>query len=669
MLDLPAAAIEALAHYRSLAATRGWDWGDENLPEFFRLARFSRLGDLTAALGETGGDWPTAIRRLAGEEPPPGLVVLDVGESGLTVRAGAPTQVLAGRTTTLDVVVDNACAHPVDLTVAGRPLSVAAGSAAVEVVELAGDVLTVEHGGRTTDIDDAVRTVPAARLRVRSSAWARWSVVDAVGGGWFPDGVPRKWDGAHRPYFHARDTTLAAPAGALTVTCTRGPEHAPAQAAVEVRGEATVALEPSRVCDPAAEGWSSADLHVHLNYSGDLVVAPEQAHAMQRGEGLALMNLTAGNLSGARVYDRELFETTVGRDLWGPGGGHVARTSVEFRNDLLGHVHALAPTAPPVRYQTGHAGSPHPDDWPPNAVACADLRDQGASVAYAHPAFAPFGGPGDDDPYGAFFRPWRVPEARELVADVALGLVDGLDVVSPFDDEAAAFLFHRLLGCGLRPTATAGSDVFLSFAHGPTVASNPPGWCRLYADLAGAPLSVPAVRDAVRAGRTTVTNGPFLTVTVDDHGPGAVLDRNVGDVLDVQARVRGAGAQEMTLLGPDGVLAHRAVDGPDVTLSATIEVDGPLWLAASARGGPHPLDPARPVFAHTSAVSVEVDGARVARAADARWCLGFLDRLEALVATEGRFDPDRRDARLADHADVIARARAVYAEVLARAPR
>ena len=67
---------------------------------------------------------------------------------------------------------------------------------------------------------------PAASLRVRSSAWSRWSVVDEAGGGWWPEGVPPKHDGAHRPYFHARDTVLEVPAGSFTVTCTRGPEYA-----------------------------------------------------------------------------------------------------------------------------------------------------------------------------------------------------------------------------------------------------------------------------------------------------------------------------------------------------------------------------------------------------------------------------------------------------------
>jgi hypothetical protein len=275
------------------------------------------------------------------------------------------------------------------------------------------------------------------------------------------------------------------------------------------------------------------------------------------------------------------------------------------------------------------------------------------------PGFASFGGT-DDDPYGPFLAPHRTVEARELVVDVALGLVDGLEVVSCFDDLAGAELYHHLLGCGLRPAAVAGSDVFLSFAHGPGVASNPPGWVRTYAHLDGAPVSAEAVRDAVRAGRTVATNGPFPTLDVGGAGPGAVLDARVGDVLDVSARVRGSGADEVVLVGPDGEIAS----GADGTVTAAVTVDGPLWLAAIARGGPHPMDPQRPVFAHTSPVHVEVAGERVVRAADVGWCLGLLDRVEALVVAEGRFDPAHRDAQLADHHTLFARARAFYRALL-----
>ena len=105
---------------------------------------------------------------------------------------------------------------------AGTPVTVEAGGAAVVTVDVDGPVLRVG----ALEVAGAVEVRPAASLRVRSSAWSRWSVVDEAGGGWWPEGVPPKHDGAHRPYFHARDTVLEVPAGSFTVTCTRGPEYA-----------------------------------------------------------------------------------------------------------------------------------------------------------------------------------------------------------------------------------------------------------------------------------------------------------------------------------------------------------------------------------------------------------------------------------------------------------
>ena len=258
---------------------------------------------------------------------------------------------------------------------------------------------------------------------------------------------------------------------------------------------------------------------------------------MQAGEGLHLVNLLAANFLGTRVYDRELLEEYAGADLPWSTSDTVARTGVEYRNDLLGHVHALGPHAPPATYHTGHEGSDQPFDWPPNKAACDELRALGATIGYAHPSHSTF----PDGDLDAFFATARSVEARELVADAALGVVDSVDVLSPFEDEGAIYLYHRLLSCGLRLAATAGSDVFLSFRHGPNVASNPPGWCRVYAQLGDAPLSVAAFQDAVRAGRTVVTNGPWLTFTVDGEGPGAVLDGSPGRRLRVRADRAGRG--------------------------------------------------------------------------------------------------------------------------------
>ena len=266
-----------------------------------------------------------------------------------------------------------------------------------------------------------------------------------------------------------------------------------------------------------------------------------------------------------------------------------------------------------------------------------------------------------------FFQTPRSVEARELVADAALGVVDSIDLISPFDYEGAVFLYHRLLSCGLRLAATAGTDSFLSFSHGPGTASNPPGWGRVYAQLGGQALSVAAFKEAIRGGRTVVTNGPWLTLDVNGQGPGAVLDLAVGDRLDVRASVQGPGAEHLTVVGPDGVMAQGDA-ASELRFETTLD-RGPTWIAAVARGAGHPNTLDQSVLAHTSPVYVDVAGRRVTRVADARWCLRLLDTLERFVSQHGHFDPATRAAHFGDLVAVLEAARAFYRRVADSADR
>src|SRR6478672_12769842 len=128
-----------------------------------------------------------------------------------------------------------------------------------------------------------------------------------------------------------------------------------------------------------------------MTYSGDLGCIPTDVATRQRGEGLHLANVVAGNMQTSLVYDGELLEEFAGVDLPWSDADVVARAGVQYRNDLLGHVHALGPQAPPSRYYAGHERSDQPEDWPPNRAACAELRSLSATVGYPHPVFAPFG--------------------------------------------------------------------------------------------------------------------------------------------------------------------------------------------------------------------------------------------------------------------------------------
>ncbi|HZG88853.1 MAG TPA: CehA/McbA family metallohydrolase, partial [Pseudonocardia sp.] len=515
-------------------------------------------------------------------------------------------------------------------------------------------------------VADAVAAHATATLELSSPDGARWSVTDPTGGAWFAAGVSHKWDAADQPFFHTTPgtTRLAVPAGPLTVVAARGLEFERMQVTVDPQpgGTATVDYRPGRRFHPAADGWYGADLHVHLNYSGDHVLHPVDAARMQRGEGLHLMNLAAGNLGGPLVYDAELLESTAGTDLWAEQRGDepsVARAGLEFRNDLLGHVHGLGLTAAPALRHTGHEGTDHPWDWPPNSVACAQMRELGAATTYAHPVFSPL------DRTADLLAPHRTVEARELVADAALGVVDAVELVSCFDDRGALVLYHHLLSCGLRLAAVAGTDTFLSFAHGPAPASNPPGWGRVYAQLGAAGLSVEAFTAAIRGGRTLVTNGPWPALDVDGRGPGAVLRPEPGDRLVVRGRVTGSGVRRLVLYGPDGELAGTERD--ELEHEVSVGSEG-AWLALAAHGDEDPYTVGAPVFAHTSPVYVDVAGRRVARARSARWCLALLDGLAELVGEHGRFDPQRRDQQLGDLLAVLDRARAVYREVERVAP-
>lgn len=664
-LDLPPEVIETLARYRRLLAERGVDWGDERI-EFSRWARFSLVGPAFDAFLATG-DWSEAIRSVIRPEVPAGVVVVHAGPDGRLGAAVGPARVgIPGRPVRLDVVVDSAVDAELALTVAGQAVRVAPREATVQTIDVDGadPEFTVVLGDEVVPVAGAVRTAAAAELRLRSPSCARWSVTDLGGGAWFPDGVLAKWDVHDRPFFHGHDLVLAVPAEPLRVACARGVEFDRQEREVlPAAGEARVVqCDPPRLFDPAAAGWYGGDLHIHLNYSGDLVCAPGDAARMQQGEGLHLANFVAGNCQTSLVYDRELLAGFPGTDLPWSGGDTVARMGVEYRNDLLGHVHALGPSAPPTRFYTGHVRSDHPEDWPPNTVACQELRGLGATVGYAHPAASAFPADWSTD---RFFGFPRSVEARELVADAALGLVDSIDLISPFNDEGAVFLYHRLLSCGLRLAATAGTDVFLSFSHF-NQASNPPGWGRVYADLAGAPLSVAAFQEAIRRGRTMVTNGPWLTLSVNRQGPGAVLDLTAGDRLELRAQVQGPGAERLTLVGPDGVIAEGAAEAE---LQHTATLDGPTWVAAVTRGSGHPHTLDHSVLAHTSPVYVDIGGERVARAADAHWCLDFLDTLERFVAEHGHFEPATRPARFGDLVTVLDQARSFYRRVAGSATR
>ncbi|MGS2645666.1 CehA/McbA family metallohydrolase [Streptosporangium sp. G12] len=666
---IPHTVARALGEYRALLDEHGVTWGEDPIFYVRSMATDAYLMGTTSfwevCYGMLGTRYPEVpfeelrdrldeldmdevVRGVLAGRVLGNLAALRLTDGGVALRARAQA-VLDGRPLRTTLLLDSSRSGPVTVLADGRAHVVGPGGARLIKITSRSEVVA---DGVPVDLSPLTRPAPAARLRVRAGFPCKWSVYGEHGQGWYPEGAPDRHDYHVMPYFHGDDLVLDVPAETLTVRVSRGMEYGSAQVTVTPapNGETLVELTPERLYDAAALGWYGGDMHVHLNWAGDMVGTPGLAGIMQHGEDLHVLNLVAGNVSSERVYDSEALEHWAGRDLPWSDASHVARIGVEYRNDLLGHLYAFGVSAPPSRFHTGFLGTA---DWPPNSVACEELRGLGAVTGYSHPFHNPFS---DMDGPDKALRWGRNCSSREIVADAALGLVDTLDVLSQTSITATAAVYRRLIGAGNRVAVTAGTDAMVSFARRGNQ-SNPPGWARVYARVDG-PLTAASFAEAVRRGRTFGTTGPWLELSVAGHGPGATLDLSPGERVTITVRSVGPEVERLEIRTADGVLA----EGPPGELTAELVAGDPTYVVALATGGPHERSFTGEVYAHTSPVYLDVDGRHVARAEDVGWCLEWLDALETLLRKEGTFETG---GQLADHLALIGRAREVYRDRLA----
>jgi hypothetical protein len=646
-LLLPPSVARALEEYRALLAAYGLTWGEPDVG-YVRMMSYLRFPEEARRIARPSdcGDLAAAFRDEVADTVPDGLSVLRLLPQEHRFEPGKVHAVLRGEPVPLTLLVDSRRVRPAEIGVDGARHTVGGGGAVL--LDLSTDAIVTVDGERI-DLSPARRYAVSAKLRLRSRMPCRWSVVSQGGQGWYPRDTPHRRDFHGRPFFHGQDVVLDVPAEPLTVRVARGMEYGTAEARIrpEPWRETVVELTPERIYDSAAKGWYGGDLHVHLNWAGDIVAVPAEAAAMQHGEDLHVLNLVAGNVTGERVYDREALEHWAGRDLPWSDATHVARMGVEYRNDLFGHVHAFGLATPPSRY---HSGFTADADWPPNGMACGEMREQSAVLGYAHPFHGPVASPADVVGDGG-----RDCSARALAVDAALGLVDGVEVLHFSDPIGSAEVYRRLLGAGSRLAVLAGTDTMLSFTRQDSV-SSPPGWERVYARLDG-PLSAESFARAVRAGRTFATTGPWVELSArfdsgETAGIGDTLDLAPGDRITVRAAAVGPEVEHLEIRTAEGVVAIGVTEA-----TAELTVTEPTFVVAVASGPAHPRSLNTQVYAHTSPIYLDVAGRHVARPDDVQWCLEWLDLLEDVVREHARLDGQ---SQLRDHLDLIAKARSVY---------
>ena len=527
------------------------------------------------------------------------------------------------------------------------------GNTSLRVVELpGGKQLTVEPRRR-------VYREPVGRLALTVVDAATGKPIPARVSVTLPDGRSATPDDAWRHaddgfdrharkmelgYFHtAGKSTLTLPAGTVQVMVTHGPEYRVAREAVTVTANALGARTIRLARLATLRGWTSGDLHVHMNYAGHYRATPATLALMARAEDLNVVENLIVNKED-RIPDVDRF---TGRPDPASAFDLLILHDQEYHTSWWGHTAAIGLTDHLLLPgYAGYAGTPLASLFPDNATVADEVHAQGGLFGYVHP-FDEFPNPDDT----------LTPLRNALPVDVALGKVDYLEVVGFSDHRATFAVWAKLLNCGFRIPAGAGTDAMTNYAS----LRGPVGLNRVYVQ---SPL--PLDRDrwyaALKAGKSFATNGPLLQLSLDERGPGSEIVLPAGShrlVAKVMLRSI-VPIDHLDLVRNGQVVAALPLAGDHTTLDTTLTLDASAsgWyvLRAMSDSAIEPVLDIYP-FATTSPVYVTVAGKPLRSRQDAEYFLAWIDRLAAGAAANPDWNTSQERREVLDR---IRRARAEF---------
>ena len=432
--------------------------------------------------------------------------------------------------------------------------------------------------------------------------------------------APARWN------YGSGNFRLRAPAGKILISIRRGLEYIPIDEELHLEAGQSLhrTFELKRWVHMEREGWHSGDTHIHM-------LDPPSALFEMQAEDLRVGNILVMHHLG-KTYSREHFRGELDPIS---DSRHLIYYNEEYRNQTLGHVSFLnlkklvEPISTgglavpentvnrysflrPSRQGFPRHGQPGWPDAPLLVEAMRETHQQGGLVNWAH------------------LRPAQL----EFPIDMVFGEIDTADILTHTRLPEALKLWYHLLNCGFRLPATAGTDRI-----GP---EEPVGHQRVYVQLAG-PLNYPGWIEGLRLGRSFVTNGPMVSLSVDGRGPGETLSLKKRKVLRIEARGRSLRPFERLEIVVNGKVAASVparAQGRYADLRLDYPVDQSLWIAARCMGG-LPEETSiwtHPLFAHSNPVYVNYPWKKVAASASGCYLLNFLKPLEQWAQREAYFE-------------------------------
>jgi hypothetical protein len=435
------------------------------------------------------------------------------------------------------------------------------------------------------------------------------------------------------------------PAGPVLVEIHKGPEYRPVRQEVTPGiGKMALRLQVERWIDLRREGWYAGDIRAYA-------LSPHAALLEAAAEDLAVGNLLASefrlittevSLPGVQIEVKAVgFE--IPPESLGPQRyrvipnilafsgqqpalqvpGHLVVVNTQNSHPVLGSL-ALLNCHRPV-YPLTFGGPDGWDDWT-LADWCDQCHRKGGLVVWTRELWRS----------GSGFSHYGEP-----LADLVLGKVDAIECGAHGWKEAH---WHELLNGGLRLPVVGGSA-----KHSNLEAL---GKWRTYACLLpGEEFTYRNWIEAIRAGRTFITNGPLLTLTADGKEPGATVAVSAA-APTVRVRTEARSAEpfaQVQILANGAVVAES--DAVEATQAASVEADVALpaggWVAARCWG--HRSAAGVAPYAHTSPVYVRVTGRPPwADPAALSVLLNDLEGMRTWVQQEARCETDKQRQDLLD---------------------
>ena len=415
--------------------------------------------------------------------------------------------------------------------------------------------------------------------------------------------------------FHTKGRfVLDVPAGKVSLRAMKGFERVPAAKTVEVLpGRVTrVELTLRRFTNLKAKGWYSGSDHVHMNYAGNLHNTPENLLFMAAAEDLDVIGEKIANKDN-RIFDHQFYNGAYDRERSTPD--RILSWGQEYRPPFYGHINFINLTKHLISpFTTGYEGTAIESLYPSNTDMFRLARKQGALGGYVHPY--------SKDPPTVGYA-----VARGFPIDLAHGAFEYLEVMT--SARLAKFtskVWHRALNCGFRVTASGGEDS-ISGLHRTALV----GAARAYAYL-GDKLEWDRWVDAIREGRTFVTNGPLIQLEVNGEKPGSTIGLpREGGTVQVAALLESAfPVDALELLFNGKVLATFPVQngGQNAQANKHIEVRESGWftLRATSKKPVLPIDDAY-LYAETSAVYVHCGDRPIRSKQDAEYFIRWIDNI------------------------------------------